>query len=231
MLAELNLVYHQGPTLCRNISRYVKAANASSLLDIGAGSPAIALQIAKLVDRYCGVESHAKRAMALREAGLDIIEDSFPVDIEETFDFVLSSHSIPENNINQYPRFLSAAVERARRGGTVLIVTFKGNNGEVAWLARHLLNRKPSSSPEREIVESWFAKLGGYTTELVNSYVEARDRESLAQFLWPWLTGHLDLRERLHDALLARIEARYLVRDELYVFPTEHLFISHKKSW
>jgi hypothetical protein len=50
-------------------------------------------------------------------------------------------------------------------------------------------------------------------------------------FLWPWLTGDLNLRRRSRDLLLARIEARYLVRDELYVFPTEHLFISHKKSW
>ena len=230
MIANQRLIYHQRETLERNVCRYIRATNAETLLDIGAGLPSAALPISKCVRRYLGVEVDAENASALRAAGLEIIEGRFPLDIKEEFDLVLSSHSIPESNVSAYPSFLSAAVERVRPGGTMLIITFKGNKGEIAGLTSDLLKQPWPSSPEKEMVEDFFNRLGNCTTEIVNSYIEATHREILAEFLWRWLTAQPQIKTRFNDELLEWIDARYLVRENLYVFPTEHLFISYTKT-
>ncbi|KZS64102.1 hypothetical protein A4G27_00005 [Mycobacterium kansasii] len=63
----------------------------------------------------------------------------------------------------------------------------------------------------------------------MNSFVEATYADAIVKFLGPWLTGSQDTRDAFKSRLLRIVEREYRVRDNLYVFPTQHLFIECKR--
>src|SRR5690606_39138006 len=126
--------YNQKEVLVKNIIRYIKDSNTKSLLDIGAGDGDVALPISKEVQYYFAVEVNNERVNNLQKLGLNAIYGIFPNTtnkITETFDMVLSSHSIPEQlgveDHNLYKPFLEKAWELLNKNGILLIVTFKGS--------------------------------------------------------------------------------------------------------
>jgi len=230
MRPPTSLVYHQKSTLVDNISRHIREIGAQSLVDIGAGSLEVAAPIASQVSVYRAVEKDTRAAARLRAAGLSVIEASFPAPIEGTYDLVLSSHSIPEHSLESYSAFLTAAWNLTNPGGGLLIVTFKGSQGDLANVARELLGRPAPASPELEAVLGFYERTGGLVAiERVNSYVQAPRSDDIAGFLAPWISGREDTLRRMHDSLVRLLETRYKVRPDLYVFPTEHLFLSCRK--
>ena len=228
--APSSLHYHQQPALLHNVVRYLHDLNATSLLDIGAGSPYLAVPLSKQVRRYCAVERHPQRVSELRSAGLDVIEGTFPLPIQGTYDVVLSSHSVPEGSAEAYPSFLAAAWGCTSGNGLMLIVTFKGSSGPLAELRRDLLGGDPPRSREFNEIMKYCVTRGATNVRHVNSYVEAATAPDVAEFLLPWLSGKPPTRERLRGPLIDILETQYRVRDSLFVFPTQHLFISCRKA-
>ncbi len=133
--------YHQKRTLIENISWYIHDSMASSLLDIGAGRPDTAAALSKEVERYTAVEQDSRRAAELKNAGLEVVQGRFPLQLGSVYDLVLSSHSLPESSTELYPAFLSAAWDLTSDHGIMLIVTFKGARGDLATLRNELLVR------------------------------------------------------------------------------------------
>ena len=231
MLSPYGVTYHQQTTLVANISRYIRETSADSLLDIGAGSPETALPVSKLVHRYRAVERDPQAAARLEHAGLNVTMGTFPLPIDGTYDLVLSSHSVPENSVESYPPFLSSAWELTNPEGMLLIVTFKGNRGDLAEIAHELVGQLPHKSEEFEFIIRSYEEFGGVIRiERVNSYIEALAAEDIAFFLEPWLSGDCRQRESIHSTFVRIIETRYKVRRDLFVFPTEHLFLSCRKQ-
>lgn len=232
MRTEVNsgLIYHQKFTLVDNIIRRVEQVGAKSLLDIGAGSTEVALPLSRAVDTYLAVEQEPARAAKLREANLNVVAGRFPVPINQTFDMVLSSHSIPERSLSSYPSFLSEAWKLTNHGGQLLIVTFKGKHGDLARLEFELLGRYPRRSAEYDAVITYLEKQGRTRIERVNSYIQARSGEVLANFLGPWISGDRQVLAGMMPALIHVMNTRYKVQHNYFVFPTEHLFISCDKD-
>ena len=222
----VTLQYHQRSALLHNIIRYIQTANAASLLDIGAGTPGIALPLSRSVQSYRAVEQDPDRARELREAGLDVIHGTFPVPLDTTYDVVLSCHSVPELGIAAYRPFLEAAWASTNRTGMMLIVTFKGSRGAVDELHRELLGAPDGLSPEYSAVIDYCNSVGATEIRTVNSFVEAETAVEIADFIDTWLSGSRRVREGIRGRLMEILEARYRVRDGLYMFPTQHLFIS-----
>jgi hypothetical protein len=223
------LRYHQQIALLHNIIPYIHKMGAASLLDIGAGSTEMAVPLSRQVRAYCAIERDAERASELRNAGLDVIHGTFPVPLEATYDFVLSSHSVPERSIEAYPPFLEAAWERTAPKGMMLIVTFKGSRGAVDNLRRELRGSADDPSPERDSIIRYCTSFGVTEIHHVNSFVEAGAADDIAKFLGPWLSGCQHERDGFHDRLTQILEAQYRVHENLYVFPTQHLFISCRR--
>jgi hypothetical protein len=195
------------------------------LLDIGAGSPEMAVPLSRHVDDYCAVEQDARRASELRRAGLHVIHGRFPLPLQRTYDFVLSSHSVPECAIEAYPAFLQAAWASINATGTMLIVTFKGAGGPVGELRRELLGAADGPDPQCDAIVEHCTRFGVTDICHVNSFVEASAAADIAEFISPWLSQCQHERDGFLGRLTYILETQYRVRRDLYVFPTRHLFI------
>lgn len=229
MIWPIGLRYHQKAALLHNIIPYIHEVKATSLLDIGAGSIEMALPLSRQVHQYCAIERDLAHVSELRRAGLDVIHGTFPVLVQATYDFVLSSHSVPEDSIESYSHFLSAAWNCTSLTGMMLIVTFKGSLGALADLRRDLLGSAANTSPEIALIVEHCTNFGVTSVRCVNSYIEARTAHDIAQFLGPWLSRHQHIRDTFRNQLIQILEAQYRVREDLYVFPTQHLFISCRR--
>jgi SAM-dependent methyltransferase len=219
------LTYHQGQALVANIGRYLDEARASSLLDIGAGAGNVAVPLARRVRKYLAVESDSGRAAQLLNLGLAVLQERFPTPIVDCFDFVLASHSIPER-LEDLPPFLEAAWQAMRPAGIFLIITFKGSCGTIASLRRELTGVDAGASPHMDCVKETFSHWGRTRVETVNSYAEAEDAEDMVAFFESWLSGRAERRAEFRDKFRRIIESRFRVRPNLYVLPTEHVFVS-----
>lgn len=227
---SFDLSYHQKPTLVENIINFIHKFDVKSLLDIGAGSPVTALPISHQVERYLAVEQDPKSFRELRKANLNVIQGKFPVVIENSFDLVLSSHSIPENSPDSYSLFLTKAWELIKPGGHFLIITFKGSLVGLDEIRQELFNTDLKKCREYEIILDFFRSKDDFHIQKINSYIESKNAVAMADFLAPWLVSALQQKNEIMPDLINILNARYKVRSDLYVFPTEHLFISCKKS-
>ncbi len=186
----------------------------------------MALALSRSVPRYRAVERDPHLAADLAQAGLDVVHGEFPLPAEDTFDLVLSSHSVPEDSLQQYLPFLSACWTSTSARGSLLIITFKGSKGDLAEVQREVIGRGFGASPELEVILDSCARFGETRVERVNSYIESSHADELVRFLTRWLSASEDEMASAYDQLLKIITTRYKVRDKLFVFPTEHLFIS-----
>jgi SAM-dependent methyltransferase len=218
-------LYHQSAALLANIAFYIDQAKPASLLDIGAGSGKLAIPLAQRVQKYLAIESEPTRSAALKEAGVDVVSRHFPTEIGDAFDFILSSHSIPEK-LEEYPAFLRGAWELLKPGGALLIVTYKGREGNIAILRRELLGGDWDCSPELDLVKQTLSDWGRMSIEKVNSYAEAENPDEIIAYFESWLTGDAQTKLAIRDRFRRIIEARFRVRAGRYVFPTEHVFVS-----
>lgn len=223
----------------RNVLRLVAARNAASLLDIGAGSPVTGCRLAQSVQRYLAIEENAGRAKMFEDAGLDVWCGKFPLSLSERFDIVLSSHSVPEltqATLGDYPPFIRSAWTCVAPGGTLLIVTFKGGAREVSELSSLVFAdtaappRDTGSKEYHEII-SILSEVGLPLVNRVRSHIVADSAEELLVFITPWINGSSRQMSEIQVARLRdAIESRYFVKSDLYVLPTEHLFISVERT-
>lgn len=234
----MGLRYLQSETIARNVLRYLSHVNAESLLDIGAGSSISANVYLSNVRRYLAVEAHPVRAEALSASGIDVIASRFPTAVRGEFDCVLASHSLPElteSSIEEYPVFLQAAWGCVGRAGILILVTFKGNGGNLGPIVAEVFG--PDTPPrdngqsEYQAIMSTVLKFGPVRVERVTSYAVSDAAEEIVDYFTPWLNG---TRRRMSGEQVARfrdiVEARFCVTPGLYVFPTEHLFISCRRQ-
>jgi hypothetical protein len=223
---SVDFKYTQQETLVENVLRYVSCFRAQSLLDIGAGAPSTALPISKSVRDYLAIESDPSCANELRCAGLNVLQERFPFPMFQTFDLVLSSHSVPEGGLFQYQGFLSSAWRLVKTGGVLLVVTFKGSGGDVRFLREELACSRRNECTELNEIVHILSKFASVQIERVNSYATTSVAEDIVSYFLPWICPEAGERYRMSKDFRHIVETRYKVRPSYYVFPTEHLFIS-----
>jgi|GEM_PF-1720630 len=221
--------YPQQATIAENVRRYASKIKAKSLLDIGAGSPSMAMCLSRDVQDYLAVEQNAARARKLRQAGLNVVQGRFPVLINTNFDLVLSSHSLPEENLDEYEAFILSAWRRVSARGLLLIVTFKGSGGAVKSLREEIGDQSKGASLELQKVIETMSQLASVKIERVNSYAQSSQPEDIVSYFHGWICSSAAKRRNTVDALRHIVETRYKISPHQYVFPTEHLFISCNK--
>lgn len=111
------------------IGEKLRDHNVSSVLDIGAGNGDLAIPLSKLVDTYVAIEPVSQQADILRKAGLTVFESLFPCPINENFDLVLISHSLPWKQ-EKYQPFLTEAKKLVAANGSILVITYDDSTGD-----------------------------------------------------------------------------------------------------
>jgi hypothetical protein len=217
--------YHQKWTLYKNIINYIQIYGVKSLLDIGAGGMELAGRLSLSVKDYLAIEKEREKYTALRGGGINAKFGKFPLTLDCKFDLVLSSHSIPEGDISEYDPFLSGAWNLVGVGGRFLVITFKGSKGEIASIRRNLIGSAPMEYEKYETVCNFMKSVANFEEQRVRSYITSDSVDELADYLLPWITSNIDIIQYIRPKLVDELERCYSLRDKLYGFPTEHLFL------
>jgi len=132
-----------------------------SILDIGPGNGTLSIPLSQQVDEYLGVEKKQKFVEELREAGLKIIHDTFPVDLDRKFGLVLISHSVPYEP-EKYKKLLRSAYSYVLKEGVLAVITFRGKKNEDWQHIQELLGENSKALQHRR----WLKQLHNFLQSL-----------------------------------------------------------------
>ncbi len=230
MTLSSSFTYDQAEVLIDLVRDRVRDHRAESLLDIGAGSGAVAIPVSRSVRRYLAIEEHATRASALRNAGLAVIAATFPIPLEDTFDLVLSSHSIPEGDVSVYEPFLKRAWRSVALHGRLLIVSFKGVvDTPLQRVSTKVTGRVYTQDPRYVYMLNLLRDLGHCTVSSIDSHVRSNELSDIVEFFAPFLWKDEAARVAFETAATYEL-AQSFSTDTGYLVPTPHLVIEVVKD-
>lgn len=132
-----------------HLSKLIKERGHESVLDIGAGDGSLAIPLSRLVKTYKAIEAEGTYVRKLSQAGIDVVEGSYPLPIEGVFDLVLMSHVISYRRNEDGTRsdrareLIKFAWEHVKPQGSLVIITHRGIRGPweelldlIGWHAR-----------------------------------------------------------------------------------------------
>jgi len=185
----------------------------------------MAIPLSRMVKRYLAIEKDHEAARALGVEGLDSVAGTFPVQLHESFDLVLSCHTVPEAGVEYYSEFLDCAWQSVTLGGVLLVVTFKGGRGDSARLREELTGNRNGTDPQFEAIRQNLIPRGILRIEKINTYITSPHISDIIEYIDKLVfraesekVTHLD---RLSEILFMRYRL-----DDVYIFPLQHLFLS-----
>lgn len=204
----------------------ISSHNIQSMLDIGAGWTETALVYKNAVKDYVAVEQDDEIAELLEKEGLVVINESFPCTVEDKFELVLSSHSIPEQ-VEAYETFLQTAWKSTNKQGYLMIITFKGANDTLVGLSNELIPERAFQKEDGRFEEMMriLQSFGDPVISTVTSCRKTKAPEDIAHSIsWAFRLDY----DQWKDRLLSVLESRF--KDEHgYFFSHEHLVLLLKK--
>jgi SAM-dependent methyltransferase len=212
---------------------YLDQYQPASLLDIGAGNGTLAKALAARVDNYVAVEHNPGYAERLRQAGLTVIEGSFPAPISETFDLVLLSHAISYEKRN-HSALLISAWERVNPAGHLLVVTHRGEKDDWSDLLDAVnMSKLEAYAP---IYDEIINLLASYGKTEVRKVITTLDTDSLQNMVDAMaFVASAGNQESFETFMAARQKIEDLLNKKYrtetgFTFPFTHIFISTKKA-
>lgn len=216
----MTISYNQNRYLVANSLREARAIHALSILDIGAGSPMSAVQIASSVSKYLAIEVCPDKAQRLRSKRLNVICDEFPCHIECKYDLVIASHSMPSDPIG-IKVFVDAAWQCVEQSGRLVLVTF---SDPISNLFGEDLRHSASYQgrrPKIEILRSLVSDLGESRHYSVHSFLSSDSEKELADEIIKWDSRLSDNVMLNRDAIIVALQRRFKV-ENLFHFPIQH---------
>lgn len=221
--------------LAREVEKRAAERKASSILDIGAGNVDLAVPLSRLVRHYTAIELNPKYAETLRRAGLQVVEQEFPCEVEEQYDIVLASHSIPWDS-ERYQAFIEAAWGQVTARGIFIGITYDDVTSEWTKLLtacgfESKRNDAANSGRLKSMLE-WVKKFGEVQVEKVTTFTASEDLDKVITALAfvysdgvPENTSEFQANKQVPRFL----EENYKVQG-IYKFPWHHLIIQISKS-
>ena len=223
------------------IAKEIKKYNAHSLLDIGAGDGLLSIPLSKKVDRYLAIEPKGEYVKKLQDTGLEVAQGEFPMEINESFDLVLSSHSLGSYRKENFESFVREAWKLVNSKGVLLMITYRGQEDDWTNLMDHIGVKKK----EFEIKIGDYNRIGyNALIELLNSLGEIKTRkvvtkvvtdniEDMIQALsFVFSYGKAEKKEQFLSfrTKLEKILNSKYKDDKGYYFPFQHFFITVEKA-
>lgn len=212
------------------LAEELKSKHLSSILDIGAGNGDLSLPLSKLAKRYLAVEQKPKYVQKLKSLGVEVVEGNWPLNLasQESFDLVLSSHSISYHHSKVWP-FLTAAWERVAPGGELLIITFRGEPDDwtnlTAQMGDDLLSyHEPAFADLIKGLSRW-----GETevSKIITTVKTETLEQMLAALAFVYSDGQIDRREKFfsHQEIISDLLKQKYQPGDKYIFPFQHFLI------
>jgi hypothetical protein len=168
------------------------------------------------ISRYLAIEQDPLECDLLRLAALDVINARFPVEVNEQFDLVLSSYSMPED-LDLYEPFLAQAWKLVAPGGRLLIITSKRPDSSIIQLSEKLLDRKYKADRRHAAITNILNAYGSVAIADERSYVQTAAFSDIAEIFgsYFWSTSEQELKNKpqLHELMETTFkhEGRYRV--------------------
>jgi SAM-dependent methyltransferase len=218
--------------LLKEISKEIKKYKIKSLLDIGAGNGLLSIPLSKRVKNYLAIEPNKNFAKKLRGAGLRVIEKKFPFEISESFDMILSSHSISYQK-SFFEPFIKKAWKLVKKNGIFLIITYRGEEDDWTRFMKKLgINYKNKNRKGFNQIIKLLTLLGDVKIRKVITKVNAENLDDIIQAL-SFVASDGD-RHRKKEFLkrgdkIEKILNRNYKDKQGYYFPFQHFFLITKK--
>lgn len=200
-----------------------------SLLDIGAGGLRTAVPLSEAFRPYVAIEQDSERADDLQRAGLAAIARPFPTPINELFDVVLSSHSLPNGDGEQVIEFARRAWDCVASCGVLCLITFRSTHAGLNWLKHELLNAQATVDPAFESLMEEMSLWGDLSIERIHSWINASTAIEVVHFLSGWLASGGRLTEEYEQRFERIVQMRFFANGN-FVFPIVHDFIMCRKA-
>jgi SAM-dependent methyltransferase len=198
------------------INRHIKELGVRTFLDIGAGDGQVAITVLSQISRYLAIEQDPLECDLLRLAALDVINARFPVEVNEQFDLVLSSYSMPED-LQLYEPFLAQAWKLVAPSGRLLIITSKRPESSIIQLSEKLLDRKYKADRRHAAITNILNAYGSVAIADERSHVQTADFSDIAEifgsYFWSTSEQELENKPQLQELMETTFkhEGRYRV--------------------
>lgn len=195
-----------------------------SVLEIGAGSGAIAEHLTIDPTRYVGVEQHPELIAELRGKGFRAIEGYFPEACDATsYANILMVYVLEQVG---WEPLLSAACERLAPGGRLVIVTYGDRESDYTRMLAAAGRERSLPDVRLPAIEQALSAHGATSMAQVRSHIYGT-RDELAAHLSFVATdnphGTVERRDELCERLRSSsILEPYRRGDDSYAFPLEH---------
>lgn len=221
---------NQSNTIVQKVLSLISREGVRSVLDLGAGLPTTALPISQAVSRYVAVENDSARAALLRGVGLSVIETTFPSPIGETFDLVLTSHSIPEPLAFEMEPFLDGAWSCVASKGTLAIITFIGCERVLNRLRTQVAGDLTDEDGRSKLLLKALCRFASVNCEFVTSSVRSTCLDDMVSYLERTIFRDCASFAQYEKDLRRIISSDCLnVGDGYYTLETPHNVISCRK--
>lgn len=217
--------------LLAEITKELKRHNCQSLLDVGAGNGLLAMPLARQVLKYTAVEEKTEYARVLREAGLEVINAAFPVEIKQKYDAVLFSHVFSYLHPD-HEEFINTACKFLNQNGILIIVTYRGEEDDWTRLIKRLDLLNPGDYPAIfENMVSLLSSLGKTTVRKVVTTVKTDGIEDMISALSFVASNGVPERKQKFLARRGEIVAflENYKTDQGFSFPFQHFILVMEK--
>lgn len=217
--------------LLAEIAKELKQHKCQSLLDVGAGNGLMAIPLARQVAKYTAVEAKAEYALTLKEAGLEVINSAFPIELNQKYDAVLFSHVFSYLHPD-HEEFINAAWKLLNQNGVLIIVTYRGEEDDWTRLIKQLGLLNPGDYPAIfENMLNLLSSLGKTTVRKVVTTVKADNIEGMiAALSFVASNGVPERKEKFmthREEIVAFLE-NYKT-DDGFAFPFQHFILVTEK--
>jgi hypothetical protein len=218
--------YNQKSVIVNFVSRFVKSHKLRSFLDIGAGFSETTSRFNRIADVYVAVEKNKSRAKKLEANGVNTICSEFPLKLNRSFDFILCSHSIPEEQA-KYDAFIDGAWKLLSENGYLMIITFKGRNDDWSKIRAKLKNETAQAfeGNDLKILKIKLASLGKVVTKRIVSVEQSGNPMDIAKIQ---CDSFNEKPKRCLRFVSDELKDRY-ERDGVFYFPHRHTVLIVEK--
>ncbi|MEK7650844.1 MAG: methyltransferase domain-containing protein [Patescibacteria group bacterium] len=217
--------------LLAEITEELRRHQCRSLLDVGAGNGLMAIPLSRQVSKYTAVETKKEYALALREAGLEVINSAFPIELSQKYDAVLFSHVFSYLHPD-HEEFINAAWQFLNQNGVLVIVTYRGEEDDWTRLIKQLGLLNPGDYPAIfENMVNLLSSLGKTTVRKVVTTVKADNIEDMIAALSFVASNGVPERKQkfmTHREEIVAFLENYKT-DDGFAFPFQHFILVTEK--
>lgn len=212
--------------------------NIKSVLDIGAGNGELSRLISPNLERYVAIEQRpdfVEKLRTIEHPNISVFKGDYPIQIEEKFDAVLFSHSLPivGNDKSAWQEFIDDSLENLKIGGRLVIVTYEAGNSDWSKLIDQAeLPRKNDRTGQIDLLANFLQSKTEVEVKEIITHVKAQTVNELMNSLAFVYSDGKEEKVKIfleNEKIREQLEANYKDGTS-YSFPFRHYLVVAKPN-